>query len=458
MDIKKHVKLRTIFIKYLCIFCVSTILVISAVLMIVLIIIPSLSKPQGLLPANYAQNKVLVLKDKIAKSKEVTSDIIPDLFKYAVYNNDGEKISGDLSTGVSRKAWLLLKNSENGSDFLHYYLKILRKNEVCILQYSISMEFASPILRKILPTPWIIIIVLFCIGFVLEIIILTRNFSKKFNEKMRSLQNATDKIKNQDLEFNIESSGILEIDNVLFSIDKMKEALKASMKKQWDLEQTRREQISALAHDIKTPLTIVRGNTDLLCETSQSDEQKEYTSYIMKSIYDMEQYIKTLIEISKAQIEYTINKENIDTKKYIDEIYNHINALTSIKKLKLDFKVNNLPNNFEADFNLLKRAIMNIVSNAVECSKECYKLEFIVDSTEEYIKFCVVDYGTGFSKEALRRASEQFYMGDSSRVSKHHHGMGLYITKSIVEFHNGKLKIANSEVSGGGEVTIEIPI
>lgn len=59
--------------------------------------------------------------------------------------------------------------------------------------------------------------------------------------------------------------------------------------------------------------------------------------------------------------------------------------------------------------------------------------------------------------EELTRATEQFYMGETSRSSKDHYGMGLYITQSIVEMHNGTLVLANDPDTGAGQVTIEIP-
>lgn len=82
---------------------------------------------------------------------------------------------------------------------------------------------------------------------------------------------------------------------------------------------------------------------------------------------------------------------------------------------------------------------------------------FKVHVADSYLIFTVSDNGKGFSKESLQFASQQFYMGDSSRANKGHYGMGLYITKNIVMQHNGLLDISNSTITGRGEVTIKIP-
>ena len=165
----------------------------------------------------------------------------------------------------------------------------------------------------------------------------------------------------------------------------MKEALKISLKEQWKLERVRREQISALAHDIKTPITIVRGNVELLIETNQTEQQKEYTNYIAQSTHQMEHYIKTLIEFSKAEMEYNLCHGNIESKKYMCEIYSNLNALTAVKKIKVDFSMRKLPSFFSGDYDLLQRAIMNVVSNAVTYSPEHSKIYFISEATGDSI-------------------------------------------------------------------------
>ncbi|HEY5585997.1 MAG TPA: HAMP domain-containing sensor histidine kinase [Ruminiclostridium sp.] len=452
--IKRPVKLRTIFIRYLSVFCIATLLMVAILVISFSILLSS----GAVYPANYTEKQVLAVREAILTSETVTSDSIPNSCKYALYTTDGNMISGNLNLKDAKKAWKLLQQSEKGQDFSYFYLKIPRKNEVYIIRYSIVAQFSSPTLRTFLPNPELLGILLFCFGFLLEVIILAYTFGKKFTQEMSSLQNATEKIQNQDLDFLIESSGIFEIDNALFSIDKMKEALKVSLKKQWKLEQTRREQISALAHDIKTPITIVRGNVELLIETNQTEQQKEYTNYIVESTHQMEHYIKTLIEISKAEMGYDICHENIESKKYLDEICSNINALTAIKKLKVDFSMRNLPQFFSGDSDLLQRAIMNVASNAVAYSQEHSKIDFIAEATEDCIRFCIIDYGKGFSSEDLKQATEQFYMGNLGRSSKSHYGMGLYITKSIIKLHGGMLYITNSPVTGGAQVTIELPI
>lgn len=459
MELKKllHVgrtkKFRTIFIRYLLIFCIATLLLAT----ILVVSFQILSSNGTILPGYFSERQLFEIQDRIASSEAVTAELIPKTCSYAVFTREGKYISGNLTRNDATQAWELTQVKGSNIYLVYHFLSIPRKDEICIVRYTYRAQFRSSLLRRLLPYPEILFFILFGIGFLLESFFFASLFGKKLVRRMSGMQNATEKIQNQDLEFTVESSGIEEIDNVLWSLDKMKETLKVSLKKQWKMEKERRKQISALAHDIKTPLTVVRGNADLLLKTNQTQEQKEYTDFIKDSTNQMEQYIKMLIEISKAEMGYSLKKKSIDSKCFINSIHSQINALVTFKKLTLDFQVHNLPKFLDADFDLLQRAIMNIVSNSVDFSPVGGEIIFKVEGRGDNIRFCIIDYGQGFSFDALKNATQQFYMADMSRTSNAHYGMGLFIAKSIAEQHGGSLSIDNSQVTGGGKVIIELP-
>ena len=137
----------------------------------------------------------------------------------------------------------------------------------------------------------------------------------------------------------------------------------------------------------------------------------------------MEQYIRSLIEISKAELGYSLNKETVDSKSFMDRILNQMTALGAVKKVTVHCETQNLPKSFDIDRGLLQRAILNIASNAVEFSPENGEIDFIADATQNRIRFCVTDFGKGFSADDLKQATQQFYMGDKSRSSNTHYGM-----------------------------------
>ncbi len=268
---------------------------------------------------------------------------------------------------------------------------------------------------------------------------------------------ATEKIKEQDLDFEIGNSPIKEFNDVLCSISDMKEELKKSLKEQWNLEKIKKEQISSLAHDIKTPLTIIKGNTELLKDSYLNNEQKEYIGFIEKNSIQIEKYIKLLIDMSKGKLEFLEKLQKTNTKEFLYDIYNQLIALAGPKELHINFQQKDIPENIIINKEAMHRAIINIISNAVDYSPCNSNLYFYVEGKSDSVEFSVIDSGKGFSNEDLKAAKKQFYMGDSSRTSKTHWGMGLYIADSIVKQHNGILTIENLH-QGGGKVIIKIPL
>lgn len=108
---------------------------------------------------------------------------------------------------------------------------------------------------------------------------------------------------NQDLDFEVKNSDVKEFNEVLISISNMKIALKESLMMQWHMEKEKKNQICALAHDIKTPITIIKGNAELLKESQLCQEDREFTDYIINNADKVEKYISILIDISKSPLE-----------------------------------------------------------------------------------------------------------------------------------------------------------
>mgnify|MGYP004456264165 FL=1 len=453
----KNIRLRTFFVQYLLALFVGFLLI---VLISVGLFFTSL-KTGFIISVGDVEANIESKKTEIASAKTVSADLIPETCEYAVVSENGEFLSGSMTKSEADDAWNVIQSGRRTSGIslmtglnVQCYFQIERQNEIVIVKYSALSQFSAEFLREHLPAPEIVLFWTILATILAKIILLSRLYGRKISRKLIPLQTATEKIENKDLEFEVQYSGIQEIDVALQSLESMKTELKRSLETQWKIEQTRKMQISALAHDIKTPLTVVRGNAEMLNDTDQTGEQREFTHYILKNANQMEQYVQMLIELSKAEGGYLLQRENVNTRAFLDELYSRIHALVSIKHLKTEFEEKNLPEIINLDSSLMQRAIMNIVSNAVDYSPDGGLIQFFVSAENHRFRFTVEDSGKGFSAEDLKNATMQFYQGDSSRSSKSHYGMGLFIVDSIVRQHGGSLSIANS-AKGGGMVTIE---
>lgn len=452
MGIRKGKKLRTTFIEYV----ISLGILIIALMLVnyFIFIVASI----GVYPANYSEKVIQKNFDDLKDSPKVTMDLLTPMCSFGVYSEDGQFLYGNFPPKDKKTNWDNYTGGK-GTRGLSNYITIIHRTEgILIINYPLKMEYKSETLRRALPNAELTIIVLFFIELITVIILWSNRFSKKVNKELKTLLLATEKIKEQDLDFDVDRSNINEIDAVLQGIDKMKDSLKIALEKQWSVEQQKREQISALAHDIKTPLTIVKGNAGLLNETDMTEEQKSCCNYIEESSIQMEEYLQNLLAITKKEIENNESNEIIYIGKLINSLRKQGKALGKIKDININWSIE-----IEEDLYIkghvceLERAFMNIITNAVDFSpsNSTITINGTIDNSKLIIQ--VIDQGKGFSKKMLKYGEEQFFMENESRTKTGHYGLGLYIANSIITKHNGELILSNNK-SGSGAVTIKLPI
>lgn len=282
--------------------------------------------------------------------------------------------------------------------------------------------------------------------------------AKQLRKKGQVILKITEKIKEQDLDFDIIPSGVKEIDQILEGLEDMRSALKKSLETQWRLEQNRKEQISALAHDFKTPITILKGNIDLLQSSDMVDHNKEYVKDAKASLEQIETYLNQLLEVTRAERGYFIHKQRIELGELIDDTISVFKQITCEKEITVLVEKRNEKLFLSADRVLLERVLFNLISNALDFTPRNGIIKIILTADENHAMISVIDSGCGFSSSALKHATEQFFMEDTSRGRKNHYGMGLFIVASIVKQHNGSLQLENDTLTGGARINIQIPI
>ncbi|BBB47902.1 sensor histidine kinase [Pelolinea submarina] len=312
-----------------------------------------------------------------------------------------------------------------------------------------SEIFVNIELSILIAYPFFVILLIFLAAF-----LTARNIKRK---GMPILE-AINKIKIQDLDFNIELSGVKEIDQVLDGIDDLRFALKGALEKQWRLEQNRREQISTLAHDFKTPITVVKGNMELLQIGKLDDVNKEYVEDARAGLEQMETYLTQLLEIVQAERGYVFNKQKINLFETLSEAVAMTKRIANEKRIRIFIETDNENIFIYADVILLLRALNNLISNALDYTPQEGTVKISLSSEESEVAICIADSGCGFSPSALKHGAEQFYMDDDSRKEKNHYGLGLFIADSIIKQHNGSMLLANDELTGGAKINIRIPL
>jgi len=421
-------------------------------LIIIFIIIISISFQSGfVLQANYTDIKLNQLEETLVENFD--KNVLPPYCSYVAIDINGEVMNSDMTEKDLRKtkSYLLSGNKS----YYDFYKEISQHNgDIIIIKYDMLAHFSNPILHKMIPYPELFML-LILLGFIILFAVITASkFSKKLKQNLNPIITATEKIGNQDLDFDITPTRILEFNSVLNTIEKLKVALFISLKEQWDKEQQKKSQLSALAHDIKTPLTVIKGNAELLAESDSSKENNELISFIQSSSDTIEKYLELLMSVVNNNSIH-IDKNKVSLRDFLYDVSTE--AVTLCKTKNIDFKLNNnvKSDTMYADSELLKRAIINIIDNAVRNSNANYQIYFTVSENQSHITFDIADLGKGFSEESLKKATQEFFTEDTSRTNQHY-GLGLSFAKTIADIHHGTLEIKNQIDTKGAIVSLKI--
>ena len=404
-----------------------------------------------ILPADYSQNYLVQNKALISESEPFDKTLIPHTCKYGLFDFGGNYLSGDLKKAAVEDAKAFIKDSYSGD---RRFFLINTENGYCIVNYDMSAHFASYTLDKVFPKLEVILLVLFAIIFMLIVTDCAFRFERKLKKELKPVLYEISQIQNREINLVHNNSRIKEFNDILLSLYDMKIALSQSLKKEWETEQRRKSNISAIAHDIKTPLTIIKGNSELILEEDKIADIYQFAEIINNNSDKIERYIKLLIDETKNDLtEDSAEKTNINT--IITDILNQSKELCKTKGIELI--ISNMELDAEADVNkdLIERAVINLVRNAIEHTTFEKKIKINLKGVEKCFIVEVEDYGKGFSDEALKYAKNQFYTERTER-NEEHYGIGMYFANMVAEKYNGSLSYYNKPNQTGSVVVFEI--
>lgn len=224
----------------------------------------------------------------------------------------------------------------------------------------------------------------------------------------------------------------------------------------------RRELVASISHDLRTPLTSIRGFIDLVRRKDRSLAEEQRAAYLdtsLQGIDSLTRLIDDLFELSKLEAK---QKAAVLEECFIDELVDDVvrsfqpQVASKEITLRAEFGVE-LPMIF-ADLTMIERVLFNLISNAIRYTPTGGEIRVTVHQLSPgSVTIRVIDTGTGIPKADLPRLFEQFYRVDESRASNSGGaGLGLAIVKSIVEQHGGKIEVT-SEVGSGTTFSFTLP-
>ncbi len=232
-------------------------------------------------------------------------------------------------------------------------------------------------------------------------------------------------------------------------------------KTEWmgQLEQLKSNFLSLISHDLKTPISRIQGNAELVLNAPNlSDSQRKSLGAIIHTTEDLSEYVQTVLDLTRIEsAELPLQKTSKDINATIAEVVESKKFLAAEKHITLSAQLEPLFS-FKFDVTLIRRVLSNLVENAIKYSPP--NSEIILSSKEDngWIRVSVTDRGFGIEAGEQTKVFEKFYRCDNpaTRETKGT-GLGLYLVKYFVELHRGAVDL-KSELGNGSIFTISLPV
>jgi signal transduction histidine kinase len=226
-----------------------------------------------------------------------------------------------------------------------------------------------------------------------------------------------------------------------------------------ELDRMKSEFISNISHELRSPLHSIRGFTKLLLadKVPNPETQKEFLTIIDKQSERLGIMINGLLDMSRLESgRFTLQKQSLSINEIIRETIDSFYSLASEKHTVINDDIPATLPEIEADGERLRQVMVNLLSNAMKFSNDGSSITVKSQSQDSELLVQVIDQGTGIPEEAMPHIFERFYRARDS-MARGGAGLGLYISKQIIEAHGGRIW-AESKVGQGSTFSFTLPL
>jgi len=219
----------------------------------------------------------------------------------------------------------------------------------------------------------------------------------------------------------------------------------------WRQVEDRKTLNAAFAHDLRTPLTVLKGYNEIL-QANENIQTRETAATMAKNIIRIETYVNDMSRLQRLE-DIQPNYKQTDLQIFLSSLQESAEIVCQKNGKKLYWKNETASMLLSIDAELISQTISNLISNAVRYAHTEVTLSVVLKHDNIY--FSVEDDGKGFDKSALQKAVEPYFTGEENRSE--HFGLGLYICKLLCERCGGRLQIENTSKGAKATVFFKIP-
>lgn len=316
----------------------------------------------------------------------------------------------------------------------------------------------AEVIRTILP----ILIIVFVLILLLTGFLLYRYFTRKIVQPLDQLRQSAEQIKDGNLTFQLTSDSKDEVGQLVDTFDQMRQKLYDSIQMQLHYEENRKQLLSNISHDLRTPITTIRGYAEGIRDGVTNTEEKlaKYVNAIHTRATDMERLVDELLYYSKLDLKKEpYSFEQTDLLLLLRHIVDELAIEFDNKQVEVMWHIpSSKPIYMLIDQEKLKRVIFNLLDNCLKYISETEpQITITVIDADTTATVSIQDNGPGIPEHALPHIFERFYRAEPSRNQSvaSGSGLGLAIAKQIIEGHGGDM-FATSEQGKGTSISFTL--
>ncbi|MCR4944342.1 MAG: HAMP domain-containing histidine kinase [Clostridium sp.] len=292
-------------------------------------------------------------------------------------------------------------------------------------------------------TVLVICLLICCLTMLITIHMLIRK-AKVFVEPIEKLEEAVSKVKNGDFEVKVELSdngkSINELNKLIEDFNNMAKSLK-------DMEYMNKDFINNVSHELKTPISSIAGFTEILMDSSLSEEERqEYLSLVNSESLRLSRLCENMLSISRLDKQRIVNKHKLVN--VTEQIRKTIIMLSEKWRDKgHEFNLNLDEIEINSDEDLLQQIWVNLIDNAMKYSSDGTTLYISGKDNGSYVEIIIRDEGIGIPEDKIEHIFRRFYQCEESHKNQGN-GLGLSIVKKIIELLGGSIECKSKEGEG----------
>lgn len=435
-------------------------------------------------PANHYEKQIPALETSIRKEGTALldagrfaklADAIPaEGIRYQVVDREGRFLYGTEQRDIMENGDQLSKsiNTTFGRDGDYTRVVPLFGDDgylggAVLLTYKLTPTYASQTDKMLFAPMYLFVLLSPFVYIALFTFLFARRLANNMGRPLRQLIQAAKMIKEKDLNFTIDYKASNELGQLSEAFRDMKAELETSLMSQWRMEQERLDMMENLAHDIKTPLAVIRGYADALLmeqgQTESKEKWQKYISIIKENAMRGSHFVEHMQIPANSQLSaFAIRYARTDLEEWLKGKTENYKLLASRKEIGLSLAIRSESNASALskgwiDVGKAERILDNIVLNAIRHTPANGVIEIKAALRKHGCAISVCDSGEGFDHEDLPYLFNKHYRGahQQSGEEEGRSGRGLYIAKQLAEMHGGTITACNGE-QGGACVEFEL--